>query len=269
MAPSDAVSRHDTVVLAPVLNEEDAIIPFLERWSGFSWDLMILDGMSQDRTVALVEAFQAHGAGGAVRLVRTVQPQGLAYNTCLGLQAALAAGYQYVIVADVGTQHPLDAERMLKMARDEAAAPRTIPRGSYFLRGSQVRNFPLYRRLVTLGAALASRLLLGATGTYPTHAFKVWPSVALEAIPYWGLVDGSIARCRNGPVFQVGMTWIAVKHGWRVPEYPMVFNGTKSTFRWRWIPGFFREVLRLRGYRPERAAWAPSQPAAPTPEAEG
>ncbi len=265
----DALSRHDTVVLVPVLNEEKAITAFLERWSGFEWDLMVLDGMSRDGTVSLVEAFQAREVGSSVRLIRTREPQGLAYNTCVGLEAALAAGYGYIIVADAGTQQPQDAQTMLRAARRDAGSARVIPRGSYFLRGSHVHDFPTYRRVVTFAAALVSRLLLGRTGTYPTHAFKVWPRAALEAIPFRGLVDGSVAQCRNGPEFQVGMTWLSLQHGWRVVEFPMVFHGTKSTFRWRWIPGFLRETLHLRGYRPASVEAAQTSLSGSIAEAEG
>jgi dolichol-phosphate mannosyltransferase len=248
-------TRRDTVILVPVLNEEEAILSFLERWFPFDWDILFIDGMSRDNTVGIIEEFsrQQPSRSEAVKLVRTEERRGLAFNTCLGLQAALNSGYRYIIVADVGTQRPADAWKMLESARAASPADRLIPRGSYFIRGSQTQNFPTYRRVVTIGARWVSRILLGRTGTYPTHAFKVWPRQALNEIPFWGLVNGSIAKCENGPEFQVGMTWLSLANGWSIVEFPMSFFGTKSTFRWRWIPKFLREVLRIRRYRPGRA----------------
>ncbi|WP_315792658.1 MULTISPECIES: glycosyltransferase [unclassified Bradyrhizobium] len=247
--------RQDAVVFVPVLNEQDAILSFLERWSKFDWDILLLDGMSHDNTITIINDFSKQQASGGetITLIRAEERHGLAFNTCLGLQAALNAGYRYVIVADVGTQRPADAWKMLESARQASPAERLIFRGSYFIRGSQTQNFPIYRRLVTIGARWVSWVLLGSTGTYPTHAFKVWPRQALSDIPFWGLVNGAIARCENGPEFQVGMTFLSLANGWSVVEFPMIFFGTKSTFRWRWIPKFVREVLRIRRYRPREA----------------
>jgi glycosyltransferase involved in cell wall biosynthesis len=238
-------------VVVPVLNEERVIGSFLERWSGRDWDLLFVDGMSTDATVAVVEEFsrQLPADERAVSVLRTQKRNGLAGNSCLGLQAALSRGYEYIIVADAGTQHPDDAEWMLGQLRELERETKIVPRGSYFLPGSAVHSFPFYRRVVSAGAAFVCSVLLGGTGTYPTHAFKVWPRKALEEIPFHGLVDGSIAHCLNGPEFQVGMTWLALQHGWSVPEFPMNFHGSKSTFRWSWIPRFMREIIRLRRYR--------------------
>lgn len=250
---SDQAPSLNAVVIIPVLNEEDAIRSCLQKWSRFDWDLMFVDGLSQDDTTLIIEEFrEKERHAGRVSRVTVVRPegrQGLARNTCLGLETALRGGYAYILVADVGTQQPSDAWDMLLVVANRKTE-RLIARGSYFLRGSKVDAFPLYRRAVTFGATLASLLVLGGTGTYPTHAFKVWPRQALEDIPFHGLVDGTVAHCENGPEFQVGMTWLSLQHGWSTREFSMTFFGTKSTFRWRWIPKFLREIVRLRSYVP-------------------
>lgn len=245
--------KHDSVVIIPVLNEEDAILQCLHRWTEFGWDIHFVDGMSRDRTVEIIERFVAEKKlSDVVDVRRTYEKQGLAFNSCLGLRDAISRGYEYVIVADAGTQDPADAWRMLEVLRSRPNDA-LIARGSYFKRGSSVHNFPIYRRFVTFGATVVARLVFGpGTGTYPTHAFKVWPRKALAEIPFEDLVNGRVAHCVNGPEFQVAMTWLALRHGWTIVEFPMTFFGSKSTFRWQWIPRFFKEVFRIRGYSPER-----------------
>ncbi len=240
--------KNDTVVMVPVLNEENAIDLFLERWTSYPWDILFVDGISRDQTVEKINAFRRNHSEACVEVVTAPRRQGLAANSCLGFEAVLERGYDFVVVADVGTQTPKDAEKLLHIARQQNPSTPTVPRGSYFLSGSKVYNFPHYRRFVSRGAAFVSGLVLSNTGTYPTHAFKVWPRAALEAIPFRSLLDGKIAHCTNGPEFQVGMTWLSLRHGWAVPEYPMEFHGTKSTFQWRWIPNYIRQLRKLRAY---------------------
>ena len=149
---------------------------------------------------------------------------------------------------------PEDGKKLLEISRTQNTLNMVIPRGSYFLPGSTVHNFPEYRKVVSWGAAMVSGFILGKTGTYPTHAFKVWTRAALEAIPFHGLVDGTVARCVNGPEFQVGMTWLSLCHGWQVSEYPMEFHGTKSTFRWKWIPNYIQQLRKMQRYTAPKTA---------------
>jgi dolichol-phosphate mannosyltransferase len=89
--------------------------------------------------------------------------------------------------------------------------------GSRYVKGVNVINWPISRLLLSLGANLYARIVTGLPLTDATGGFKAFRRQVLEAI------DLDKVRS-NGYAFQIEMSFIAWKKGFRLKEIPIVFT---------------------------------------------
>jgi dolichol-phosphate mannosyltransferase len=88
--------------------------------------------------------------------------------------------------------------------------------GSRWVRGGSVRNWPLYRKALSLGGNLYARLMLRVPIRDITGGYRVFRVDTLKAIDYASVTS-------QGYVFQVDMAYRVVKAGLRVEEVPIEF----------------------------------------------
>ncbi|HSB52722.1 MAG TPA: glycosyltransferase, partial [Gemmatimonadales bacterium] len=89
--------------------------------------------------------------------------------------------------------------------------------GSRYKTGVNVINWPISRLLLSLGANQYARLVTGLPLADSTGGFKCFRRQVLEAIP--------LERVRsNGYAFQIEMSYLAWKKGFRLKEIPIVFT---------------------------------------------
>ena len=89
--------------------------------------------------------------------------------------------------------------------------------GSRYKTGVNVINWPISRLLLSLGANQYARRVTGLPLADSTGGFKCFRRRVLEAIP--------LERVRsNGYAFQIEMSYLAWRKGFRLKEIPIVFT---------------------------------------------
>jgi dolichol-phosphate mannosyltransferase len=89
--------------------------------------------------------------------------------------------------------------------------------GSRYAKGVNVINWPISRLLLSLGANLYARIVTGLPLTDSTGGYKAFRRQVLEAI--------ELDKVRsNGYAFQIEMSFLAWKKGFRLKEIPIVFT---------------------------------------------
>ncbi len=228
-----------TLVIVPTYNERENLEPLvrgaLDALPGS--DLLVVDDASPDGTGALADDLAARSA--RVRVLHRPQKQGLGPAYTAGFRAALERGYEEVIEMDCDFSHdPADLPRLVATARSGA----DLAIGSRYVPGARIEGWPWSRHLLSAGANLYARTLLGRAVRDWTSGFKCFRRAALRAV----LDAGAPA---NGYVFQVQGTYRVLRRGYSVVELPIVFRERTrgdSKVRYNSATEAFRALWALR-----------------------
>ena len=87
--------------------------------------------------------------------------------------------------------------------------------GARWVKGGEVRNWPARRKVLSVGANLYTKVLLGMSVNDATAGYRVYRTSALRAM---GLQGSSPGYC-----FQIDLTLRAVRAGLTVVEVPITF----------------------------------------------
>ncbi len=226
----------DLAVVVPAFNEEDRLGPTLERIVDYlearpgSWEVLVVDDGSRDRTAAVAGGF----AGRGVRTLRLGANRGKGAAVRHGVLASRGAR---VLISDADLSTPIeDLERL-----EARAAEAPLVFGSRAAGGARItRRQPLFRELMgkTFNLLLRSLRLVELRDTQ--CGFK--------------LLDGAVARPLFADLRVDGFAWdvelarAARRAGHRVVEVGVTWhNSPRSTVH----PvsdslRMFRDVLRLR-----------------------
>lgn len=138
-----------------------------------------------------------------------------------GLGAAYLAGFGWGLERDYDVLVEMDA--------DGSHAPEELPRllarlsgadvviGSRYVPGGSVVNWPRRRELLSRGANLYAKLVLGARVNDITAGFRAYRREVLEVITLREVIS-------RGYCFQIDLAWRAVLAGFNVAEVPITFT---------------------------------------------
>lgn len=148
---------YDMTVIIPTFNEEgnvaaiiDAVGGVFQR-SGIRGEILVVDDSSRDRTIPIVE--EIAGRNGNVRLIVRKEDHGLSQSVVEGFGSARSDILQ---VIDADFSHPPELiPRFYKAIRDGA----DIAIGSRYMKGGNIEQWPLKRRVISLGATAFGRIL--------------------------------------------------------------------------------------------------------------
>jgi dolichol-phosphate mannosyltransferase len=174
--------------------------------------VLIVDDSSPDGTGAIVERLAA--ADAMVAILHRAKREGLGPAYLAGFAYALEHGADLVFEMDADFSHdPADLPRLVA-AIDEGA---DLALGSRYVDGGAVAQWGPLRRLVSRGACLYARLVLGLPVRDLTGGFKCFRRSVLESIDLGGVRS-------HGYVFQIELTLRAIRRGFRVVEVPIIFR---------------------------------------------
>jgi dolichol-phosphate mannosyltransferase len=174
--------------------------------------VLVIDDSSPDGTGELAEELAAERPWLHVLHRPAKEGLGRAYRD--GFRWALARDYAYVLEMDCDFSHdPGDVPRLLAAAVDGA----DLVLGSRYTAGGAVRDWALVRRIVSRGGCLYAQVLLGVGVHDLTGGFKCFRREVLEAIDL-DAVDA------HGYMFQIEMTYRALRLGFRVVEVAITFG---------------------------------------------
>jgi dolichol-phosphate mannosyltransferase len=139
--------------------------------------------------------------------------QGLGAAYVAGFQWGLDEGYDVLVEMDAdGSHQPEELHKLL----DLVARGADLAIGSRWVRGGKVVNWPMRREILSRGANIYVRLMLGLPVHDATAGFRAYRAATLHKIAF-----GEITS--QGYCFQIDGTLRAVRHGLRVAEVPITF----------------------------------------------
>lgn len=205
-------------IVVPTYHERENLPEFTRRlWAALpDARLLLVDDASNDGTPDWVRAQPQYG-----RQLFILERAGK-----LGLGTAYLAGFAWVI--ERHRTEPCGA--VVQMDADLSHKPEAVPdllaaieRGAdlvlatRYRDGVRVTNWPLRRLLLSLGGGLYVRLITGMPFSDPTGGFKAFRPEKLA------MLDLDAVRC-DGYAFQIEVTYLAWRLGWRIDEVSIVFE---------------------------------------------
>lgn len=173
-------------------------------------DVLVLDDASPDGTGELADRITATDP--AVHVLHRPGKQGLGPAYLAGFRWAVERGYDAVVEIDAdGSHQPEQLPALLA-----AAADADVVIGSRWVPGGSVHNWPLHRRVLSVGANTYARLALGIPVHDATAGFRVYRLAALRTMD-------TEAVASQGYCFQVDLTLRALDRGLTVVEVPVAF----------------------------------------------
>lgn len=177
--------------------------------------LLVVDDNSPDGTGQLADEL-ASASGGHIRVLHRQEKNGLGPAYIAGFKQAIADGADYILQMDADFSHqPKYIPQMLDKLTSENA---DVVLASRYLKGGSVdQSWGLYRKLLSWWA---NRIYVPAILRLPvrdaTGGFKLWRKETLIGID----VDRVHS---NGYVFQVEMSYLAHRLGYKIAEIPIHF----------------------------------------------
>ncbi len=205
-APLDKV-----LVIIPTFNEAENIEPIVGRLrrSVPTAHVLVADDNSPDGTGEIADRLAE--ADDHVHVMHRQGKEGLGAAYLAGFAWGLEHGY------DVLVEHDADGSHQPEQLPAVLAALKTadMVKGSRYVEGGSVVNWPKSRELLSRGGSLWTRLMLGIKVRDITGGLNAFRAATLRAIlPKISSV---------GYNFQVDLTWQALQQGFTVAEVPIEF----------------------------------------------
>lgn len=200
------------LVVMPTYNEIGNLHSMLDRIhaSNPEVEVLVVDDNSPDGTgKAALERSQEDAW---VHVLQRSAKSGLGAAYRAGFSWGIERGYEVLVEMDADGSHQPEQLPLLLAALKDA----DLVLGSRWIRGGSVVNWPLSRKLLSLGGNFYTRLMLGIPIKDATGGFRAFTVDAVRKIQ---LLD----RDTQGYIFQVENTYLAVKRGLKVVEVPIEF----------------------------------------------
>ncbi len=201
------------LVIVPTYNERENLPMIAGRVRAAVPDahLLIVDDNSPDGTGEIADGLAAEDE--QIHVLHRPGKQGLGAAYIAGFRWGLKEGFDVLVEIDAdGSHQPEELPKLLEALTDGA----DLAVGSRWVPGGKVVNWPVSRHILSRGANLYTRMMLGLPVRDATAGFRAYRSSTLEKI---GLDDVE----SQGYCFQVDLTLRTVRHGLRVTEVPITF----------------------------------------------
>jgi glycosyltransferase involved in cell wall biosynthesis len=249
----DVLRESDTFVIVPTYNEVDNIDELVGQLLALPVGIgvIIVDDNSPDGTGEKADQWAADHPGRVFVIHRPGK---------MGLGTAYVAGFKFGL-------DELEAARLMTMDADFSHNPSYIPAmieksrekhvviGSRYVPGGGSRNCTWKRIVLSRGANMVARTLLGLEARDVTAGFRLYHCQVLKSIPLDEIFS-------SGYSFLVEMLFMCQRRGWQIGEVPIIFEDRRKgqtkisrnevlKAQYTLLRLFWR---RLRGGEPTRAA---------------
>lgn len=199
----------DLAILVPTYNERENAPRLIAGIDALNLDadVIFVDDNSPDGTGDVLEALK--GQYPRLTVLHRESKQGVGGAHLFGIRWAYAQGYKRLMTLDCDFTHP--PERLLELL--EASPGHDIVVGTRYSRENSLAGWNLYRKLMTRGGHLLTRLLLGM----PQDATGALRFYRLDGIPVyaWNLVSST------GYAFFFESLYILFVNGFKIAEIPV------------------------------------------------
>jgi dolichol-phosphate mannosyltransferase len=200
------------LVIVPTYNEKDnlEIIAGRLRAAVPEADLLVVDDGSPDGTGEIADKLAVSDS--QIHVLHRKSKAGLGAAYVAGFGWALEQDYDVAVEMDAdGSHQPEQLPRLLEALHDA-----DLVLGARWVEGGMVENWPLHRKLLSVGGNTYARLALGFPMRDATGGFRAYRRQVLEGIQVEKVVS-------QGYCFQVDLAWRAWRNGFRVVEVPITF----------------------------------------------
>jgi dolichol-phosphate mannosyltransferase len=209
--PASATGR--VLIVMPTYNERQnlEIMAGRIRESTPEADLLVVDDNSPDGTGDLAEKLAETDPH--VHVMHRIEKAGLGKAYIAGFTWALERGYDVIVEMDAdGSHRPEDLPRLLAAVAEGADG--VI--GSRWVPGGKVVNWPKKREVLSRGANVYTRLMIGFSVRDATGGYRAYRASTLRRIDLSNVES-------TGYSFQVDITVRIIKAGLRIVEVPITF----------------------------------------------
>jgi dolichol-phosphate mannosyltransferase len=204
-------------LVIPTYNEAENVGPIvravaeeMSKVAPGEFRILVVDDNSPDGTGALADALAQELD--VVEVMHRTAKNGLGRAYIAGFERALAGGAELVVEMDADFSHDPKHLSALIGAADDA----DIVLGSRYVPGGAVHNWGVVRKLISRGGSRYARTVLGIKVHDLTGGYKCIRRHVLETI------DLNSLRA-DGYVFQIEVTYRAIRSGFNVREVPIQF----------------------------------------------
>jgi dolichol-phosphate mannosyltransferase len=211
MGESAGATRR-VIIVMPTYNERQNLesISGRVRVAVPDADLLVVDDNSPDGTGDIADKISETDR--RVHVMHRTEKAGLGRAYVAGFSWALEHGYDVIVQMDADGSHRPENLPALLSALDSADA--VI--GSRYVPGGTVVNWPKSRELLSRGANLYNRLLLGISIRDATGGFRAYPASTLRRLDLNNIESA-------GYCFQIDMTLRVLQAGLKLKEVPITF----------------------------------------------
>jgi len=213
MVKLDSDGAKNVFIVIPTYNEAENIEMLVERIfvNHPNFHIIVVDDNSPDGTGKIADAISARDP--RVHVIHRPQKAGLGTAYIRGFQEALAKGADLIFEMDADFSH--DVKYLKEFLNASKKADLVI--GSRYINGVRVEGWRFRRLLLSkLANMYISYIMVKPVWDF-TAGFRCYRRAVLEAI--------DLNRIKSdGYAFQIEMTHLAFKHGYKVVEIPILFK---------------------------------------------
>jgi dolichol-phosphate mannosyltransferase len=201
------------MVIVPTYNERDNIDSLLTQLLACDSQLhiVVVDDHSPDGTGDMVDQWASREH--RVHAVHRSGKLGLGTAYIAGFNYALAHNAEHILTMDADfSHHPRFVPDMIRAARTA-----DVVIGSRYVHGGGTLNCTFQRKLLSRGANLFAKILLGLQARDCTAGFRCYSSDVLDSIDFEAIRS-------NGYSYLIDMLYAVQNSGYRVAEIPILFE---------------------------------------------
>jgi dolichol-phosphate mannosyltransferase len=202
----------EVLVVLPTYNEKENLERVVAGVRHLGHDVLVVDDASSDGTGRIADRLAAADDG--VRVLHRDRKLGIGSAYVDGFRIGLVEGTQLFVEMDAdGSHRAQDLDAIV----DASRGSRGLCVGSRYMRGGRIEGWPAHRLLLSRGANVYCRALLGLQVRDCTSGFRCYTRELLSQIGLNEVVS-------QGYSFQIEMVHRTVKLGYPVIEVPIHFE---------------------------------------------
>jgi len=206
-------------IVVPTYNEAENLPTLVSALFALplqEFSLLTVDDNSPDGTGKIADRLASEHPG-RMNVLHRAGKLGLGTAYTNGFHQAIQAGAEVIGQMDADFSHP--PEKIIELM--EAIQSCDVAMGSRYTPGGSVdERWPLWRKGLSAFGNTYARLILGIPARDVTGGFRIWRRETLLAMP--------LDQVRSsGYAFQVEITYIAYRLGFRLKEVPIYFADRK------------------------------------------
>jgi len=224
-----------TIIVMPVANEEETMAQVIDKILALPYDNLflypVIDNYSKDKTEEIIRSYESTGR---VKCIFYEKSTGVISCYLEGYRRALEDGAECVLEMDGGGSHNPDE---IPQFIENLEKGYDCVWGSRFVKGGDISNHPLYRRILSSGGTILSNLVLGTKLKDMTSGFEGFQADVLKAFDFDQFLS-------TGHMYQTEMRFYCRKKN--TIEVPIHYTGGSSSLKFKSVKEALKILFQLK-----------------------